>query len=105
MSLAEYPQLHTESEEGGKQVCVCGCSVALITLITAVREWKVPGCSDFSRFSFLARRPVVAHAQFGPGDYHLVHARGAHFWREMDDATFILHILEFVLLEGLHVDH
>lgn len=53
----------------------------------------------------LALCPVVAHAQLGPGDGHLVCAGGAHFWREMDDAAVILHILKFVLLGGLHVDH
>ncbi len=60
-----------------------------------MRGWEV----------FLARRPVVAQAQLGPGDGHLVHTGGAHFWREMDNAAVVLHILEFVLLGGLHVDH
>lgn len=54
---------------------------------------------------FLARRPVVAHAQLGPGDGHLVPTGGAHFWREVDDPTVVLHILKFVLLGGLHIDH
>lgn len=88
-------------------MCVCGwvqrCTDHLD--YSSKREWKVLACSDFSRFLFLARRPVVAHAQFGPWDCHLVHARRAHFWREMDDATFVLHVLEFVLLGGLHVHH
>lgn len=54
---------------------------------------------------FLARRPVVAHAQFGPGDGHLVQTRGAHLRGEVDDAAVVLHILELVLLGRLHVDH
>lgn len=54
---------------------------------------------------FLARRPVVAQTQLGPGDGHLVRAGGAHVWGEVDDATVVLHILEFVLLGGFHVDH
>ena len=51
----------------------------------------------------LARRPVVA--QLGPGDGHLVPAGGAHLWGEVDDAAVVLHVLELVLLGGLHVDH
>lgn len=54
-------------------------------------------------FLFLARRPVVAHAQFGPGDGQLVHTRRAHLRREVDDV--VLHVLKFVLLRGLHIDH
>lgn len=57
----------------------------------------------FAFFFVLARRPVVAHAQFGPGDGHLVHTRRAHLRREVDDV--VLHVLKFVLLRGLHVDH
>lgn len=53
----------------------------------------------------LARRPVVAHAQFGPGDGHLVPTRGAHIWGEMDDAAVVLYVLKLVLLGRLHVDH
>lgn len=83
------------------------CTVALITMDTAVkREWEVPDSCDLQSLSFLlARRPVIAHAQLGPGDGHLVRAARAHFWREMDDAAVVLHILKFVLLGGLHVDH
>lgn len=53
----------------------------------------------------LARRPVVARAQLGPGDAHLFHAGGAHLRGEMDDAAVVSHILEFILLGGFHVDH
>lgn len=73
-------------------------------------EWEVPDSSDLRGWgggglgwAFLARRPVVAHAQLGPGDGHLVHA--GHFRGEVDDAAVVLHILELVLLGGLHVDH
>lgn len=72
------------------------------------REWEVLDSSDLQGvwvWVFLARRPIVAHSQLGPGDGHLVHSRGAHFWIEMDDAAVVLHILKFVLLGGLHVDH
>lgn len=53
----------------------------------------------------LARRPVVARAQLGSGDAHLFHAGGAHLRGEMDDSAVVFHVLEFVLLGGLHVDH
>lgn len=53
---------------------------------------------------WLARRPVVASAQLGPGDGHLFHAGGAHLRGEMDDATVVFHVLEFVVLGGLHID-
>lgn len=54
---------------------------------------------------WLARRPVVGRAQLGPGDGHLLHAGRAHLRGEMDDAAVISHVLEFVLLRGLHIDH
>lgn len=54
---------------------------------------------------FLAWRPVTAHAQFGPGNGHLLRAgRRAYLWREVDDAAVALHILKLILLGGLHVD-
>lgn len=87
--------------------------VALITVkYSSRREWEVPDSSGLREvvvcffafsFLFLARRPVVAHAQFGPGDGHLVHTRRAHLRGEVDDV--VLHALKFVLLRGLHVDH
>lgn len=109
--------LLSHREKGGNKaapkVCVCVRTVALITLDTAVRESGRCRTALICRgravcfflFFFLARRPVVAHAQLGPGDGHLVHTGGAHFWGEMDDAAVVLHILKFVLLGRLHVDH
>lgn len=55
--------------------------------------------------SFLAWRPVTAHAQLGPGDGNLLHAWGrTHLWRKVDDAAVSLYVLKFVLFWGLHVD-
>lgn len=53
----------------------------------------------------LVRCPVVARAQLSPRDGHLVQAGVGHVGREVNDATVVLHILEFVLLRRLHVDH
>lgn len=53
----------------------------------------------------LAGRPVVDHAQLGSGDAHLVPTGGVQVGGEVDQATLILHILEFTLLRWLHVDH
>ena len=53
----------------------------------------------------LVETPAVAHAQLGPGNGHPVPARGAAFGREVDDPTVVLHVLELVLLGGLHVHH
>ena len=74
---------------------------------TALLCWGVGegGVGAGAVLLFLARRPVVAHAQLGPGDGHLVRAGGAHLRREVDDAAVVLHVLELVLLGGLHVDH
>lgn len=68
------------------------------------REWEAPDSSGLRGWC-LARRPVVAQAQFGPGDGHLVPTRGAHVRGEMDDAAVVLYVLKFVLLGRLHVDH
>lgn len=54
---------------------------------------------------FLAWRPVIAHAQFGPGDGQLFCTGGAHFWREVNDAAVVLHVVKFVVFRRLHVDH
>lgn len=85
-------------------MCVCVHRGTNHLEYSSKREWEVPDSSDLQGL-YLARRPVVAHAQFGPGDGHLVHTRGAHFWREMDDAAVVLYVLKFVLLGRLHVDH
>lgn len=101
--------LLSQREEGGNEAIqgVCTCTVSLITSGTAVRQsgrWRA-ALICVVRVGLLARRPVVAHAQLGPGDGHLVHAGGAHLWREVDDAAVVLHVLKLVLLGGLHVDH
>lgn len=101
LSIVEYPQFycHTQREgweQGGAQgVCVCVHCCTKHLGYSSERGWRV----------FLARRPVIAQTQLGSGDGHLVCTGGAHFWREVDDAAVVLHILEFVLLGGLHVDH
>lgn len=94
-------------EGGGRGVCTVTlttrdtaggsgrCRTALICRVRGV----------FAFICFLARRPVVAQAHLGPGDGHLVRAGGAHLRREVDDAAVALHILKFVLLGGLHIDH
>lgn len=53
----------------------------------------------------LARRPVIAHAQFGPGDGHPLPAGRTHLRREVDDAAVVLHVLKLVLLGWFHIDH
>lgn len=98
LSLVERPQIHTERRGGNKaapKVHVRTFTIAQITLNTAVREWEVQDSCDLQG---LARRPVVAHAQFCPGDGHPVRARGAHFWGEMDHAAVVLYVLKLVLL-------
>ena len=49
--------------------------------------------------------PAVAHAELGPGNGHPLPARRAAFGREVDDSIVVLHVLELVLLGGLHVHH
>lgn len=109
MSLVEHPRRRKGGNKGGAQGASpnrLGCS--------SEREWEVPDIADLlgaggrgarAVLLFLARRPVVAQAQLGPGDGHLVRAGGIHLRREVDDAAVVLHILELVLLGGLHVDH
>lgn len=108
LCLVERPQFHRQ--KGGKtrrrRHPRCVCTVALITMETAVRESGRCRTALICRVSevFLCLlAPVVA--QLGPGDGHLVPTGGAHFWREVDDAAVVLHILKLVLLGGLHVDH
>lgn len=101
LSLVEHPQFYCHTRrEGWEQGSAQGVYVCLLHHTnhlgySSERGWEV----------FLAWRPVIAQTQLGPGDGHLVSTGGAHVWREVDDAAVIFHILEFVLLGGLHVDH
>lgn len=102
--------LLSHREKGGNKAASKVCVCALLHWSPRVQQWDRVGGAGQLWFAggwaeFLARRPVVAHAQLGPGDGHLVHTGGAHLWREMDDAAVVLHILKFVLLGGLHVDN
>lgn len=83
------------------EVCVCGSVCVCRPLLYSSKS----GRGRAALVRSLARRPLVARAQLGPGDGHLLQAGGTHLRGEVDDAAVVLHVLELVLLGGLHVDH
>lgn len=104
-SVLGFTHREKGEDKAAPEVCVCVHCGTNHLEYSSKRGRKLLDSSDLQGLVFLAWSPIVAHAQLGPGDGHLVHARGAHFWIEVDDAAVILHVLKFVLLGGLHVDH
>lgn len=101
--------LMSHKEKGGNKAAPEVC--ASLHTSPWIQQWGSGRCqtaligSVCVEGGVLARRPVIAQTQLRSGDGHLVHAGWAHFRRKVNDPTVVLHVLKFIFLGRLHVNH